>query len=82
MKEIIPLSAFLILCVFTLIISTYWLKKHDKKHVIESIESNHKMDVGKLVNIHIRNVKIGSIILIVIITLKIIYLVLKKYNIW
>lgn len=75
MEKLIPL---LILLLFTYFVSTYWLKNYNKKNEIESIDSNRKMDFGKLVNVHIRNVKIGSIILITVIILKMIYLFLNK----
>ena len=68
----------LILFLFTYLVSTYWLRKYNKKNKIESIDSNRKMDFGKLVNVHIRNVKIGSIILIAVIVLKMIYLFLNE----
>ena len=54
------------------------MRKYNKKNKIESIDSNHKMDFAKLVNVHIRNVKIGSIILIAVIILKMIYLFLNE----
>ena len=75
MEKMIPL---LILFLFTYLVSTYWLRKYNKKNKIESIDSNRKMDFGKLVNVHIRNVKIGSIILIAVIVLKMIYLFLNE----
>lgn len=75
MEKLIPL---LILLLFAYFVSTYWLKNYNKKNEIESIDSNRKMDFGKLVNVHIRNVKIGSIILIAVVILKMIYLFLNE----
>jgi len=79
MEKIIPASLFLIFVVFTFLFSKYWLKKYDRKNEIESIDSNRKMDFGKLGKAHIKNVKIGSLILIVVTVLKIIYLILENY---
>jgi len=72
------LTPYLILLLFTYFISSFWLKKNNKKNEIKSIDNNSKMDFEKYVNIHIRNVKIGSIFLIFIVILKMVYLYFKE----
>ena len=66
----------LMICFLTYFLSTYWLKKYNRKK-IESINNNAKVDFGKLMNVHIKNVKIGSVILIIIIIIKMVYLFFK-----
>ena len=72
------LTPYLILLLFTYFISSFWLKKNNKKNEIKSIDNNSKMDFEKYVNIDIRNVKIGSIFLIFIVILKMVYLYFKE----
>lgn len=76
MNEVIPAILFLFLCTATFIFSRYWLRKHDSKRKIHSVNSNN-ISYEKLINTHIRNIKIGSIILIIVTILKIIYILLK-----
>ena len=78
MNEIIPAILFLLLCIITLIFSNYWLKKDNSKAKIHSIDTESKMNFEKWISIHIKNVKIGSVILIVITILKIIQILLKN----
>jgi hypothetical protein len=73
MNEIIQIIPLLVLCLFTLLISKYWLEKDALK--IKSY-NNPKIDFRKLVKIHVKGVKIGSQILIFVIILKIIYILL------
>jgi hypothetical protein len=77
MEDIIPILSALILCLITFFISKNWLKKYDTKNKIQSIDTNRKMDFGKLIILQISGIKIGSVILIIIILLKIIYLFFK-----
>ena len=79
MNEIIPAILFLLLCIITLIFSNYWLQKNDSKAKIHSIDTESKMNFEKWISIHIKNVKIGSIILIVITILKIVQILLKNF---
>ncbi|WP_264535499.1 hypothetical protein [Flavobacterium sp. N1736] len=78
MNEMIPAILFLLLCVTTFIFSNYWLKKNDLKAKIHSVDTENKMNFEKWISIHIKNVKIGSIILIIITVLKIIQILLKN----
>lgn len=71
-KQIIPL---LVLCLFTFLISKYWLEKDALKNEIKSY-NDPKIDFRKLVTTHVKCVKIGSQILIFVIILKIIYILL------
>jgi hypothetical protein len=75
MDEIISIIPLLVLCLITLLISKYWLEKDIKNNKIKSY-NEPKIDFRKLVNIHIKGVKIGSQILIIVIILKIIYILL------
>jgi membrane protein implicated in regulation of membrane protease activity len=76
MKEIIQLLLFLILCLTTFFISKKWLEKYGEKSKIVSIDN--KMNFGKLIIVHISNVKTLSLILIGGIILRIIYLLLVE----
>jgi len=71
MGKLIPL---LTLFLFTYFVSSYWLKKYSKQNKIELLDNNPKMNYGKLVNGHLRNVKIGSIILMAVVIVKMIFL--------
>jgi hypothetical protein len=75
MNEIIPIIPLLVLCLFTFLISKYWLDKDALKNKIKSY-NDPKIDFRKLVTIHIKGIKIGSQILIFVIILKIIYILL------
>lgn len=78
MNEIIPAMLFLILCFTTFFLSKYWIKKYDSTKKIESISNENKMSYERIINIHAKNVKIGSVILIIITFLKIIHIFLTK----
>lgn len=77
MKEIIPAILFLTLCFLTFFLSTYWLKKNNSSKKIESISDENKMSFEKLINVHAKNIKIGSAILIIVTLLKLIQMLLK-----
>jgi len=78
MKEIIPAVIFLAICFTTFFLSNFWLQKHDSSRKIESISNEKKMNYENFINTHAKNVKIGSIILIIITVFKIIHMVINE----
>lgn len=71
MKEIISIIPMFILAILIFFIADYWLKNNQK------LEDKSKTDFGKFMNLKYKGAKIFSIILVVFIILKLIYILMR-----
>lgn len=71
MKEIISIIPMFVLAITIFFIADYWLKR-DRK-----LEDKSKTDFGKFMNFKYKGAKIFSIIIVVFIILKVIYILIR-----
>jgi NADH:ubiquinone oxidoreductase subunit 3 (subunit A) len=77
MEKITPMMPLFILALFILFLANYFLKK-DKKNNLDTTNSGFEMDFNKYINTKTKYAKIFSIVIIVFIILKIIFILLAK----